>query len=103
MPMVPEAVVAVLACARLGAVHSVVFGGFSSDSLADRILDADAKVVITQDGAWRGGNVVPLKANADKAMDICRQKGHQVNTCIVCERVGPGKGIEVPMRARVSR
>lgn len=65
MGMIPELPIALLACARLGAVHSVVFGGFSSDALADRILDADAKTVITQDGAWRGGNVVPLKANAD--------------------------------------
>ncbi len=68
MGMIPELPVAMLACARIGAVHSVVFGGFSSDSLADRILDADAKVVITQDGAWRGGNVVPLKANADVSL-----------------------------------
>ncbi len=65
MGMVPELPITLLACARIGAVHSVVFGGFSSDALADRIIDADAKVVITQDGAWRGGNVVPLKANAD--------------------------------------
>ncbi len=65
MGMVPELPIALLACARIGAVHSVVFGGFSSDALADRILDADARVVLTQDGAWRGGNVVPLKANAD--------------------------------------
>jgi acetyl-CoA synthetase len=68
MGMIPELAVAMLACARIGAVHSVVFGGFSSDSLADRILDADAKVVVTQDGAWRGGNVVPLKANADVSL-----------------------------------
>ena len=66
--MVPELPISLLACARIGAVHSVVFGGFSSDALADRILDADAKVVITQDGAWRGGNVVPLKANTDVSL-----------------------------------
>ena len=65
MGMIPELPIAMLACARLGLVHSVVFGGFSSDALASRILDADARVVITQDGAWRGGKVVPLKANAD--------------------------------------
>ncbi len=65
MGMVPELPIALLACARIGAVHSVVFGGFSSDALADRIIDADARAVITQDGAWRAGNVVPLKANAD--------------------------------------
>ena len=68
MGMVPELPIAMLACARLGLVHSVVFGGFSSDALSSRILDADARVVITQDGAWRAGNVVQLKANADVAL-----------------------------------
>jgi acetyl-CoA synthetase len=68
MGMVPELPVAMLACARLGAPHSVVFGGFSSDSLRDRILDAEAKVLITCDGAWRAGNVVPLKEMADAAL-----------------------------------
>ncbi|MGQ9497791.1 MAG: acetate--CoA ligase [Desulfotomaculales bacterium] len=68
MPMIPEAVLAVLACARLGAPHSVVFGGFSSDSLRDRILDAQAKVLITADGGWRRGKIVPLKHNADAAL-----------------------------------
>ncbi|MFZ0626009.1 MAG: acetate--CoA ligase [Acidimicrobiia bacterium] len=68
MGMVPELPIAMLACARLGLIHSVVFGGFSSDALSSRILDADAHVVITQDGAWRGGNVVPLKDNTDAAM-----------------------------------
>ena len=65
MGMIPELPIAMLACARIGAPHSVVFGGFSSDALADRINDAEAKVVITQDGAWRRGTVVALKANAD--------------------------------------
>ncbi len=65
MGMIPELPMAMLACARLGLVHSVVFGGFSSDALASRILDSDCRIVITQDGAWRGGNVVPLKANSD--------------------------------------
>ncbi len=68
MGMVPEAVVAMLACARLGATHSVVFGGFSSEALRDRINDCQAKVLITQDGAWRRGNVVPLKKLADAAV-----------------------------------
>ncbi|MGA7096281.1 MAG: acetate--CoA ligase [Acidimicrobiia bacterium] len=68
MGMVPELPIAMLACARIGLIHSVVFGGFSSDALSSRILDADAHVVITQDGAWRGGNVVPLKDNTDAAM-----------------------------------
>ena len=69
MPMVPEAAVAMLACARIGAVHSVVFGGFSSDSLADRINDASAKVLVTADGGWRRGSVIPLKANSDVALE----------------------------------
>jgi acetyl-CoA synthetase len=69
MGMIPELPIAMLACARLGLVHSVVFGGFSSDALSSRILDADARIVITQDGAWRGGNVVPLKENTDVALE----------------------------------
>ena len=68
MGMVPELPIAMLACARLGLVHSVVFGGFSSEALASRVLDLDARIVITQDGAWRGGNVVPLKENTDTAV-----------------------------------
>jgi len=68
MPMIPELPVAMLACARLGAPHSVVFGGFSSDSLRDRINDAEAKVLVTADGGWRRGQEVPLKANADAAV-----------------------------------
>ena len=69
--MVPELPVAMLACARIGAVHSVVFGGFSSDSLRDRINDAEAKVLVTGDGGWRRGQVVPLKENADRALAEC--------------------------------
>ncbi len=68
MGMIPELPVAMLACARIGAVHSVVFGGFSSDALSDRINDAEAKVLITQDGSWRRGTKVPLKENADVAL-----------------------------------
>jgi acetyl-CoA synthetase len=68
MPMIPELPVAMLACARLGAPHSVVFGGFSSEALRDRINDAEAKVLVTADGGWRRGQVVPLKANADAAV-----------------------------------
>jgi len=68
MGMIPELPVAMLACARIGAVHSVVFGGFSSDALSDRINDAEAKVLITQDGSWRRGAKVPLKENADVAL-----------------------------------
>ena len=69
MPMIPELPVAMLACARIGAAHSVVFGGFSSDALRDRINDAEAKVLVTADGGWRRGKAVPLKANADVALE----------------------------------
>jgi acetyl-CoA synthetase len=71
LPMIPEAAYAMLACARIGAPHSVVFGGFSPDSLADRVNDADSKLVITSDGGLRGGRPVPLKENADKALEKC--------------------------------
>ncbi len=84
MPMIPEASYAMLACARIGAIHSVVFGGFSPDALKDRILDADCKVVITSDEGLRGGKRVPLKANADKALAQCPD----VHTCIVVKRTG---------------
>jgi acetyl-CoA synthetase len=71
MPMIPEACIAMLACARIGAIHSVVFGGFSPDAIADRIEDAEAKVVITADGGFRGGKKIPLKDNVDKALAKC--------------------------------
>ena len=76
MPMVPQAVFAMLACARIGAVHSVVFGGFSADSLANRINDCHSKCVITADEARRGGKSVPLKDNVDKAIAACPQVAH---------------------------
>lgn len=82
MPMIPEATYAMLACARIGAVHSVVFGGFSPEALKDRILDADCQVVITADEGLRGGKRVPLKANADTALAQCPG----VHTCIVVRR-----------------
>jgi acetyl-CoA synthetase len=78
LPMIPELPVALLACARLGAPHSVVFGGFSPDALADRINDAEAKVLITADGGWRRGSAVPLKANADVAVASCPTIEHVV-------------------------
>ena len=84
LPMIPEAAVAMLACARIGAVHSIVFGGFSPDALKDRINDSDCEVVITADQSMRGGKKVPLKANADKAVAQCPQ----VHTCIVVRRGG---------------
>ena len=76
--MVPELPIAMLACARIGAPHSVVFGGFSADALASRIIDAEAKVVITQDGAWRRGEIVPLKANTDVALVRCPTIEHSI-------------------------
>ena len=82
MPMIPEAAYAMLACARIGAVHSVVFGGFSPEALKDRILDADCRLVITADEAVRGGKKIPLKANTDKALENCPN----VHSCIVVER-----------------
>jgi len=78
LPMVPEAAIAMLACARIGAPHSVVFGGFSPDALADRINDAGAKVLITADGGYRRGSIVPLKANADRALERCPEVEHVV-------------------------
>jgi acetyl-CoA synthetase len=84
LPMIPEAAVAMLACARLGATHSVVFGGFSSEALAGRIQDCGAKLVITADGGWRRGAVVPLKLNADAAADRCPT----VEKVLVVRRIG---------------
>jgi acetyl-CoA synthetase len=82
MPMIPEATYAMLACTRIGAVHSVVFGGFSPDALRDRILDADCRTVITADEGVRGGKYVALKANVDKALQSCPA----VSSVVVVER-----------------
>lgn len=84
MPMIPEAAYAMLACARIGAVHSIVFGGFSPDALAGRIQDSDCVAVITADEGLRGGRKVPLKANTDKALANCPS----VKSCIVVKRTG---------------
>ncbi len=84
MPMIPEAAIAMLACARIGAIHSVVFGGFSPDALKDRILDSECTVLVTSDEGVRGGRPIPLKANADIALDHCPN----VNTVFVVERTG---------------
>ncbi len=78
MPMIPEAAVAMLACARIGATHSVVFGGFSAEALRDRMNDAQAKVIVTADGGYRRGSVVPLKANVDASLDGAASVGHVV-------------------------
>ncbi len=84
MPMIVEAAVAMLACARIGAVHSVVFGGFSPDALAGRIQDCESNCVITADEGVRGGRIVPLKVNTDKALESCPD----CTTCIVVKRTG---------------
>ena len=84
LPMVPETVVAMLACARIGAPHSVVFGGFSAEALSGRILDADARFVITADGGWRRGSVSPLKPAVDEALRSCPG----VRTVLVVRRTG---------------
>ena len=91
MPMVPEAVYAMLACARIGAVHSVVFGGFSPQSLKDRILDCESKIVITANEGLRGNKIIPLKSNTDEALQSCPD----VDTVIVLKRTKS----DVPMTA----
>jgi acetyl-CoA synthetase len=82
LPMVPELTIAVLACARVGAVHSVVFGGFSAKSIADRIIDANCTMVITSDGSYRGAKVIPMKETVDNALELC----HSVKKVIVMTR-----------------
>lgn len=98
MPMIPELSVAMLSCARIGAIHSVVFGGFSAEALKDRIVDSQCSLVITSDGTYRGGKAVALKQIADDAMAAAGKEGLSVPTAVVVERVGPGKGIDCPMQ-----
>ncbi len=88
MPMIPEAAYAMLACARIGAIHSVVFGGFSPDSLAGRIVDCKSHFVITADEGVRGGKRIPLKRNVDKAVEIAAGQGVEVNKVLVVRRTG---------------
>ncbi|MCA9286013.1 MAG: AMP-binding protein, partial [Phycisphaerales bacterium] len=78
MGMVPELAIAMLACARVGAAHSVIFGGFASHAIVDRVNDADSHVIVTCDGAWRRGQIVPLKENVDAACERCPQVRHVV-------------------------
>ena len=89
MPMIPEAAMAMLACARIGAIHSVVFAGFSATSLEDRIIDGGCEAVITADGGWRRGSVLPLKPAVDEAIAKCAANGnHQVKTVLCVKRCG---------------
>jgi acetyl-CoA synthetase len=90
LPLVPEAAIAMLACARVGAIHSVVFGGFSPESLRDRLNDAQAKVLVTADGGYRRGQVVPLKRNADRAL----AESPTVQHCVVVRRLPAGSADE---------
>ena len=90
MPMVPELPIAMLACARIGAIHSVVFGGFSAESLRDRINDQEAKVLVTADGGWRRGNVVPLKKISDEALE----KTPSIEAVIVVRRTNMSVGLD---------
>ncbi len=94
LPMIPELPISMLACARIGAIHSVVFGGFSAKSLMDRIQDCQSNMVITADEGMRGGRYVPLKANADEALNECPT----VKTVIVVRRAGTGKVNMEPSR-----
>ena len=91
LPMIPEAAFAMLACARIGAIHSIVFGGFSPESLANRIVDCDSRIVITADGGCRGGKAVPLKANVDAALE---HDGVSVDHVVVVRH----SGVDVTMK-----
>ncbi len=82
MPMIPKAIIAMLACTRIGAVHSIVFGGFSAEAIADRLEDSQAKVIITADGSWRRGKMISLKENVDAALEIYQN----IEKVIVCRR-----------------
>jgi len=99
LPMVPELAISMMACARIGAIHSIVFGGFSADALADRIVDSTCQLLITADGTFRGSKPVDLKSNADRAVEIAdsRMDGKKVDHCLVVQRVGEGKGLDCAM------
>ncbi len=96
LPMISELPIAMLACARIGAVHTIVFGGFSAEALRDRILDAGANILVTANGYWRSGKHVSSKANADVACDLCEKQGHKVTDVVVVKRL---EGLDVPMKA----
>ena len=100
MPMILELPISMLACARIGAMHTVVFGGFSAEALAQRIVHSGSKLLITADGVMRATKFVELKSIADAAMAICVQQGNPINTCIVYERKPSGMpAAGVPMQA----
>ncbi len=88
LPMIPELPIAMMACARLGVIHSVVFGGFSAEALADRIVDAKSNFLITCDGVYRGAKAVPLKSNADTAIELAAERGVKVDRCLIVKRTG---------------
>ncbi|MEE3233289.1 MAG: acetate--CoA ligase [Candidatus Latescibacterota bacterium] len=99
MPMVPELAIAMLACARIGAVHSIVFGGFSADALADRIVDATCTTVLTCDGIYRGAKPVVMKPLVDEAMATAeKEMGQPVSTCIVVQHHSKDSAFECPMQ-----
>jgi acetyl-CoA synthetase len=95
LPMIPELAIAMMACARIGAVHSIVFGGFSAESLADRLVDAASCTLVTCDGVYRGAKAVPQKSNADQAIELARSRGVEVTRCIVVRRAA----LDVAMKA----
>ena len=99
LPMILELSIAMLACARIGAIHSVVFGGFSAEALKDRIVDSRCNLVITSDGTFRGGKAVALKQICDAALIGAIEEGVKVGKVVVVERVGSGKGIDCNMQA----
>ena len=100
MPMIPELAIAMLACARIGAIHSIVFGGFSAEALADRIVDSTCQILLTTDGMYRGDRPMPRKQPADEAMANAdaRMDVKKVETCKVVQRVGEEKGIDCTMQ-----
>jgi acetyl-CoA synthetase len=96
LPMIAELPIAMMACARIGAIHTIVFGGFSAEALRDRILDAGATVLVTANGYWRSSKKVSSKANADLAVESCAKAGHTVKSVVVVKRLD---GFDVPMTA----
>lgn len=88
MGMVPELAIAMLACARIGAAHSIIFGGFSSQAIKDRVVDAQSRIIVTCDGGWRRGNIVPLKDNVDEACAELNNTDHAVKNVVVLNRCG---------------